>query len=330
MTMQIMMADAAHGRIADRLVEFGPELDVLTLGADGTVRRGPDVLPEAFVDPEVFWISADLFRSGQLQDFLGRILRGRRARWAQVFLAGLDNPVFGSIMARGVRLTKSSAQAPAIAEFVLCHALSLLHPIAEQRLAQDERKWRYLGFREIAATRWLLVGFGAIGLEIAHRARPFGVHLTAIRRRAGPSAEADVVRPTEALLASLPDADVVILACALNSRTRGIAGADFFRAMKPGSLLINIARGALVDDDALRAGLDRGQPRHAVLDAFSEEPLPTDSWLWAHPAVRVTAHCSNAGDGVQDRGDALFLENLRRYLARAPLLNEADIADTGA
>ena len=77
----------------------------------------------------------------------------------QIFAAGVDNPAFKMVMSKGLRLSKSSAQAPAIAEYVMAHALSLLHPIAEQRRVQDGRDWKYVNFREIGSTRWLMVGF---------------------------------------------------------------------------------------------------------------------------------------------------------------------------
>jgi phosphoglycerate dehydrogenase-like enzyme len=121
----------------------------------------------------------------------------------------------------------------------------------------------------------------------------------------------------------------VVLACALNDDTRGMCDAAFFQVVKPGAILINIGRGALVDEDALKAGLERDQPGHAVLDVFAVEPLPADSWFWDHPKVRVSAHTSNSGDGNVGRGDDLFLENLRRYLARETLLNEADPSEVG-
>jgi phosphoglycerate dehydrogenase-like enzyme len=127
----------------------------------------------------------------------------------------------------------------------------------------------------------------------------------------------------------LPHADVVVLAPALTDETRGMADAAFFAAMKPGAILINIGRGGLVDEDALRAGLDRDQPAHAVLDVFATEPLPKDSWFWDHPKVRVSGHTSNSGDGNLGRGDDLFVENLRRFLGGEPLLNEAEPREVG-
>ena len=103
----------------------------------------------------------------------------------------------------------------------------------------------------------------------------------------------------------------------------------FFERLKKGAILINIGRGDLIDEAALRAGLDRDQPGHAVLDVFATEPLPADSWFWNHPKVRVTAHTSNAGDGVMRRGDELFLDNLGRYLKGEPLRNEARKDEVG-
>jgi phosphoglycerate dehydrogenase-like enzyme len=122
----------------------------------------------------------------------------------------------------------------------------------------------------------------------------------------------------------LPEADVVVLACALNDATRDLANDAFFRAMKPGSLLINIARGGVVVEDALLTALARKAPAVAVLDVFREEPLPATSQFWSHPQVRVSAHTSAASSGTVPRGDQLFLSNLKRYAAGEPLINEVD------
>jgi phosphoglycerate dehydrogenase-like enzyme len=331
--MQVLMSEAAFGRVSTKLAAMGEGLDVVTIDPSGALKRAGVPIDGAEVDPEVFWASLDLYSPGQqtpqLMTFFGRILQGAKGQWVQSFAAGVDSPVFKAVMGKGLRLSKSSAQAPAIAEYVMAQALSLLHPIAEQRGLQKDHDWRYVHFREIGSTRWLMVGFGAIGHEIARRLHPFGAPLTVVRRNTAPEPLAADVRPTRDLSTLLPDADVVVLACALNDETRGLAGDSFFKAMKPGSLLINIARGGLIDEAALKAGLDRDQPGRAVLDVFETEPLPAEHWLWDHPKVRVTGHCSNAGDGVLGRGDALFLENLRRYRAGEPLLNETHPSEVG-
>ena len=331
--MQILMSEQAHERVRDRLAAFGERVDVVCIGVTAvgelTFSRNGQPIPASEVDPEIYWVSLDLWPAGRLPHFFRQMMKGTKGQWAQVFSAGLDNPIFGSMMSRGLRLTKSRAQAIAIVEYVVAHAVSLLHPIAEQAAAQAAHDWRRVTFREINATHWVIVGFGAIGEEIAKRARAFGVKITVVRRSVAPDPLADDVLPMEGLNGALGDADVVVLACALNDETRNMADQAFFASLKPGAILINIGRGDLVDEDALRAGLDRNQPAHAVLDVFHTEPLPQDAWFWDHPKVRVTAHASNAGDGVLARGDAQFLENLARFLEGRPLLAEARPEEAG-
>ena len=327
--MQILMTKAAYGRVGERLVAIAPDAQVVTAVSGDAYELDGRPIDKDDIDPEVAWISLDSYASGTIGSLFGRIMKAEAPRWTQVMAAGIDNPMFKSIIGKGVRLTKSSAQAIPIAEYVVAHALSLQAPIDAQTALQRERVWKSTPYREIGKTRWVLVGFGNIGHEIAKRIKPFGVDLTVVRR--SPSAEPLVDRTItqKDLSGVLPEADVVVLACALNDETRGMCNDAFFKAMKPGSILINIGRGGLVDEDALRAGLDRDQPAHAVLDVFQTEPLPADSWFWDHPKVRVSAHTSNSGDGNLGRGDELFLENLRRYLAKEPLLNEAHPSEVG-
>jgi phosphoglycerate dehydrogenase-like enzyme len=328
--MQILMTKAAFGRVRERLSQVAPDAQVVAaVAADAYERDGAPIAVED-IDPEVVWLSLDSYASGTLGPLFGRLMKTAAPRWTQIMAAGIDNPMFRSIMEKGVRISKSSAQATPIAEYVVAHALSLQVPIRQAAALQARREWKTTPYREVARTRWLMAGFGNIGHEIAKRIKPFGVHLTVVRRN--PAAEgdlADQVITLKDVQAELPQADVVVLACALNDETRGMCDDAFFRAMKPGAVLINIGRGGLVDEEALRAGLDRDQPGHAVLDVFQAEPLPAESWFWDHPKVRVTAHSSNSGDGNLGRGDELFLENLRRYLAKEPLLNEANPSEVG-
>ncbi|HEX4710372.1 NAD(P)-dependent oxidoreductase [Phenylobacterium sp.] len=327
--MQILMTKAAYGRVADRLPASAPHAEVVTaVSADTYECNGRPIAVED-IDPEVVWLSLDSFADGTLGHLFGRLMKTEAPRWTQIMAAGIDNPMFRSIMEKGVRISKSSAQATPIAEYVVAHALSLQLPIQAQADAQRRHAWERTPYRELGHTRWVLVGYGNIGHEIAKRIRPFGVHLTVVRRNPAPEPLADRVVGLADFRAAAAEADVVALACALNDETRGLCDEAFFRALKPGAILINIGRGGLVDEDALKSGLDRDQPAHAVLDVFATEPLPADSWFWDHPKVRVSAHTSNSGDGNLARGDDLFLENLRRYLAKEPLLNEADPSEVG-
>ncbi len=327
--MQLLIAKSAYDRIKPRLEQVAADLDVVTVaGPEAFERGGQKIAPEA-ANPDLVWLSYDTMASGLVPVFLQRVLQANNPKWMQLMFAGLDNPVFKQVMAKGIRLTKSSAQAIPIAEHVLAHAFALILPIDSQREAQAKKEWRRTPFHEIGQTRWTLIGFGSIGKLIAQRLKPFGSHLTVVRRSPAPDPLADVVIDASGLPQALPQSDVVVLANSLNDQTRHMANDAFFAAMKEGSILINIARGALIDDAALQRGLARNKPAHAVLDVFEPEPLPTDNWMWTHPRVRISAHTSNAGNGTPGRGDTLFLENLKRYLAGEPLLNEAHKSEVG-
>ncbi|MBT9470982.1 MAG: D-2-hydroxyacid dehydrogenase [Pseudomonadota bacterium] len=326
--MQAFMFRTPYDRIAGRIAAMAPDLDVVVLEPDGGLTLNGQTFDAAGLKPDIWWLTLEAF-GAQTKDYFGRLKASADARWVQTVFAGVENPVFKPLAREGLLVTNSSAQAPAIAEYVSVHALSLLHPIAEQQAHQDARTWKPVNFREVGQTRWLIVGFGNIGREIAVRAKAFGAQVEAVRRAASAEGLADAVSTLADLPERLPDADVVVLACALNDETRDLANAEFFAAMKPGSILINIGRGGLVDEDALRTALDADKPAHAVLDVFKTEPLPADSWFWDHPKVRVTPHASNRGALTGERGDALFLENLGLYLRGEPLRNRVNPADIG-
>jgi phosphoglycerate dehydrogenase-like enzyme len=217
-----------------------------------------------------------------------------------------------------------------MADYVVAGVLDHFQRGDERRAAQAQRAWRRLSFREIEGSSWVIVGFGAVGQGVAQRARAFGAKITGVRRDQSPHALADAVVSPERLAELLPAADVVVLALPLSEATKHMANAAFFAAMKTGSLLVNVGRGGLVDEAALVPALDLGAPAAAVLDVFETEPLPTESPLWSHPAVKVTAHFSGATAGHGVRNQQLFLENLSRYLAGRPLLSEVDPRDLGA
>lgn len=327
--MQLLLGKTALARIEPRLKALAPGLELTLITPAGTFERNGKEIAADQVDPDIVWIASDAMREGHLPNFLDCVVKSTKTRWMQSFLAGLDHPAFKQIMAKGIRLSKSSAQAVSIAEYVTAHAFGLIVPIDAQRAAQGKKEWTRTAFREINETRWTVVGFGAIGPEIAKRVKAYGVHLTVVRRQSDDRGLADAVISLPDIGKVLPDTDVVVLACALNDETRHLANSAFFAKLKKGAILINIGRGALIDSEALKRGLERDQPGHAVLDVFEQEPLPTDNWMWSHPKVRVSAHTSPFGSGTVRRGDELFLENLKRYLAGDKVLNEATKAEVG-
>ncbi|HEY9234840.1 MULTISPECIES: D-2-hydroxyacid dehydrogenase [Phenylobacterium] len=326
--MQALLTRAAYERIAARLPSTAPDLEVVVAEPDGSLTKDGQTFEPDQLAAEVWWLTVDAFGK-RGAGYFDRLAKAPQARWVQTAFAGVENPMFKPLAREGLAVTNSSAQAPAIAEYVTIHAMSLLHPIAAQATHQAARQWTPVSFREVGQTRWLVLGFGHIGQEIARRAKAFGAHVEAVRRSASAEGLADSVSTLADLPSRLPEADVVVLACALNDETRDIADQRFFSAMKPGAILVNIGRGGLVDEDALRAGLDADRPAHAVLDVFKTEPLPAYAWFWDHPKVRVTPHASNRGELTAARGDELFLDNLGRYVRGEPLRNLTKPADIG-
>ena len=157
--------------------------------------------------------------------------------------------------------------------------------------------------------------------------KAFGASTSVVRRRPQASPLADQVGTTADLEKFLPAADVVVLACSLNDDTRGMANAKFFAALKPGAVLVNIARGGLIDDASMLAALDGGRPATAILDVFHEEPLPHANLLWSHPRVRLTSHTSFSGSGVRARWDQLLLDNIQRFAHGETLIHEVNPKD---
>jgi phosphoglycerate dehydrogenase-like enzyme len=214
-----------------------------------------------------------------------------------------------------------------MADYVLWGVLDAFQKGLDWRADQLAHVWKPRPFREINGSNWLIVGFGAIGQAVATRARAFGATITGVRRDQSPHPLADRIAAQADLPALAPEADVVVLCLPLGAATRHLADAALFAAMKPGSVLVNVGRGGLVDESALLAALDAGAPAHAVLDVFQTEPLPADSPFWDHPRVRLTPHSSGI-TGAQNRRNAeLFLDNLERFVAGQPLLNLADPKD---
>ena len=190
-----------------------------------------------------------------------------------------------------------------------------------RRDAQREHAWKRLPFREIAGSNVLILGFGAIGQACGKRLRALGASVTGVRRREGSSEAADqMISPSE-VSSVLPNSDIAILCLPLTDETENTADAGFLKAMKPGSVLINVGRGALVDEAALLAALDNGKPERAYLDVVREEPLSSDSPIWSHPQITLTPHISALTEGSKVRTDKIFLQNLEQFLKGGHLRN---------
>ena len=327
--MRLLIHEASWRRLKDRLsAVHGVEPVIMDGSGALSLGETPVAIDEAAL--EAAWTNNDVWFGGNAREFAVAILKSPTVKWMQSGAAGFDNPMFGQLVQRGVRLTTSHGQAVGMADYVLWGVLDHLQRGPERRAAQAAHDWKRMLFRDLASTHWVVIGFGAIGAGVGRRARAFGARVTGVRRDQAPHPDADAIAAPRELPRLLPEADVVVLAAPLTPETRGLVDAGFVAAMTPRSVLVNVGRGGLVDEAALLAGLERGAPAHAILDVFQTEPLPADSPFWDHPRVTLTAHASGASDGQPARNDELFLENLRRYVAGEPLLHEADPKDVVA
>jgi phosphoglycerate dehydrogenase-like enzyme len=319
---QILLMRPAYERIQPLLEKDHIEIDPVLVEMDGSLTHKGEAVTIEDVSPKAAWLSIDAMIGGPVRKFAITILKSETLTWMQTGSAGFDNPLFKMVLDKGVRLTNSDAQAPAIAEYVLAQVLAHFQPTFERVEAQAAKNWARLSFREIYHSTWMVIGFGNIGREIGKRAKGFDAHVIGVRHSGRPNELADEMLKQKDLDARLADADVVVLACPLNDDTRLMANADFFARMKKGATLVNIGRGSLVDEAALLVALGDGSVDAALLDVFQTEPLPEDSPLWSHPKVRVTAHTSATGSGTRARGDQLFVGNLKNFLGNEPLKNE--------
>jgi phosphoglycerate dehydrogenase-like enzyme len=277
--------------------------------------------------PDAAWANHELFLGPAARNFTVAMLKSPTLKWVQSAAAGFDYPIFGQLVAKGAALSTSHGQAVGMADYVLAGVLDHFQGGPARRKAQSEKVWWRQPFREMTGSRWLIIGFGAIGQGVARRAKAFGAITVGVRRDPSTHVDADEIVGLDALNSELPAADVVVLSIPLSATTRHLANEAFFQAMKPRSVLVNVGRGALVDETALLAALDLGVPEHAVLDVFETEPLPTESPFWSHPRVSLTGHASGITGGQRHRNEALFLDNLARFAAGEPLLNLAKPED---
>lgn len=248
-----------------------------------------------------------------------------RLRWIQLTSAGADHVDPAPLRTRGVTLTTAQGvQARPIAEFVLASILAWAKDVPSLVRRQQSRTWSRDTLLEVTGRTVGILGFGAIGLEVAALVRAVGMRVIAAVR-SEPSAEqrarADELLPWRDLGALLARSDYVVLALPLSDETRGLIGAARLARMPASSVLINVGRGGIVDEDALVRALRAGTIRGASLDVFATEPLPAESPLWGLDNVLVSPHVAAGSDRYDARVVELFVENLAAFREGRPLRN---------
>jgi phosphoglycerate dehydrogenase-like enzyme len=252
-------------------------------------------------------------------------------RWAQSWSAGVDRYLVldGLMTNEAIAFTNmKGAHGPVIAEHVFAMVLSLARELAPFRDAQREGRWDRRAGRgqfALAGSTLVVVGLGGIGTEIARRGYGFDMEVLATVRTQRPAPDFVAELGTTADLDGyLERADVVAIALPLTDETRGMFDAGRIAKIKPGAILVNIARGPIVDTEALVAALEAGHLGGACLDVTDPEPLPQGSPLWTREDVVITPHVAAAAELTGERRWALFVENVRRFSRGEQLLNLVD------
>jgi phosphoglycerate dehydrogenase-like enzyme len=249
-------------------------------------------------------------------------------RWVQAFGAGVEH-LLPALRGSDVWLTTAAGvAAPGISEFVMARLLEVWKDLREIERLQSERTWRQHTGRLVAGKVMGILGLGAIGTEIARRAKAFDMEIVAITRtvtgRVKP-AFVDRLHPTADLLRVLPGLDAFVVTAPATSETNRMIGARELAALPPGAIFCNVSRGGLVDETALKEALVTGRLGAAVLDVTQQEPLASDDPLWSAPRLFLSPHSSASMDRYWESLVDLFVDNLTHYRRGTPLRNRVDL-----
>ena len=246
----------------------------------------------------------------------------RGVRWIHTIGTGVDRFPFDVVGDRVLTCSRGASAVP-IAEWVLAVMLAFEKRLPETWI-HEPAQWRRLQLGGLRGRTLGLLGLGGIGSAVAERALPFGMEVVASRRTSAPSPIAGVE-----LLGSIDDviarADHLVLALPSTPETRHVIGAASLARVKHGVHLVNVARGTLIDQEALRVALDDGRVACASLDTADPEPLLEGHWLYAHPRVRLSPHVSWSMPGALEVFVEAFVDNLRRFRTGLPLHGVVDV-----
>ena len=272
--------------------------------------------------------------------FVGLLLRpeqlreAARLKWVHTTSAGVGQLMYPEFRSSGVILTNASGvHAPAMAEHITGMILAMARDFPGAIRYQAQRKWAQQEIwdgparpRELSGAVALIVGFGAVGRAVAERLHSFGMHIWAVTRSGkAQTGLAERAFPAAELNDALRAADYVILAAPETPQTHHLVGAEQLSAMKRSAILVNVARGSLVDQAALIAALEKRAIGGAALDVATPEPLPPESPLWSLDNVFITPHTSGISERIWQRETELLISNLERWFRGEPLRNRVDL-----
>lgn len=302
----------------------GRALELLALedvATDDTVK-----VDAAFISRDITGLSLKHVVLQELAACYRVLRRSPRLAWVHTHSAGADRPIYAELMARGVAVsTSSGANAEVVAQTALAGLLALSRRFPQLMAAQARREWAPLMAGplppDLADQTVVLLGWGPIAQKLQPLLTLLGLQVVVVRKSAQAAGPGIETRRFTELLAVLPRAQWLLLACPLTDETRALVDAAALAALPRGAQLINVSRGEVVVESALVAALQSGHLGGAFLDVFEHEPLPADSPLWALPGVMVTPHSAGPAAGNAARTAAIFIDNLGRWLHGQPLRN---------
>jgi glyoxylate/hydroxypyruvate reductase A len=248
-----------------------------------------------------------------------------KLEWIQALAAGVESYIQNAEQFKRIPVCRiTGAFGKYMAEYVLAYVLYFCQDIPRALKAQREKRWDPFRMEFIHQKTLGVMGLGHIGKAVAQEARDAGMRVVSWDMAPADAPYVERQFGSKEMPGFLEEADFVVLTLPATPATKNLVGRDFFKAMKKTAYLINICRGAIVDEDALVEALRSGQIAGAVIDAMKEEPLPKESLLWDCPNLIVTAHISGPslpGDMVE-----IFKENFRRFLKKEPLIGLIDFS----
>lgn len=297
------------------LVELRAFADRIEIVTPVQVKEQPDLLGQ--VEIAYGWLGGD------------QIARATRLRWLQVGSAGVNGLVTPQMQESDLVITNArGVHAAPITEHMFGMLLMVTRRLAQAWDRQKTHEWNGDGLGDqvglLSGKTVGVLGVGAIGGHSAEVGKAFGMGVVGLRRGGGSHPAVERMYTPDGRAAFLAECDVVLNTLPLTNATRGFLGRAEFAALRPGAILVNTGRGATVDTDALLDALRSGHLGAALLDVTDPEPLPPDHPLWTTENVILTPHYSGSRPDYDQRADAIFLDNLRRYLVGQPLINIVD------
>lgn len=256
------------------------------------------------------------------------LARATHLKWLQNGGAGVDHLRLDALAKRGVLVTNvSGIHARAITEHLFGMLLFTTRNLRAAHEQQKEREWKNLGapVESLYSKTLGILGVGAIGMQAARVGRAFGMKVVGLRRGSALVPEIQALFSPENRLEFFAQSDVVMNLLPLTPQTRGFMGQAEFEALPGGAIVLNAGRGATIQTGALLWALQSGKLRAALLDVTDPEPLPADHILWTMPNVLITPHFSGSHPEYDAEADAIWLDNLRLYLAGAPLHHQVNL-----